>query len=238
MNDFLTSLLQYYRSRAKTQIFGVFSLWWIIFHAEYFIVLLFVEQSLVYEKNGLLKNEYLNRIYGPGWDSEHLVRFVLPFVLTYLTIWWLPRWVFIHAYRKEKQNDYERQEIKIEHELRIEKLKTASAVRNVKNLEKRETSLKKEKKIEKDNPEVVWEQEYQNFKTLNLYQYFDELIESLYTHGGKIKVYLGGSTSFELDRDLLAYADANALITYDRDKDFISLTEKGRYFVKQYQSTN
>ena len=45
-----------------------------------------------------------------------------------------------------------------------------------------------------------------------------------------------GATAFRLDQDLLAYADANELVEYDRDIDKISLTDKGKYFIRRYQS--
>lgn len=232
MSEFVSSLIEYYKNRTKMQVFGVFGFWWFVFHVEYFIVLFFVGQDEILQKEDLLKNEYLNMLYGPYFDAEYLIRFTLPFILTWLTIYYFHKLIFNRFYLKEKENDYGRQTIKIKHESDINKVRAKYEKQNIVSLKTIEESKKKEQQIEKNNPEVIWEKEYSAFTANPLFAKFDQLIRCLYEYSGQTHVY----QTFTLDKDLLAFVDVSGLVNYDQQSNVISLTDKGRFFVKTYQA--
>ena len=236
MGDYINSILQHVNAKAKTQLFGVFSIWWVILHADYFITLFLVEQSIIFEKYRLLKNEYLHQEFFKYGTFEFWARFMTPFVMTWFTIWIFHRHVVNRAYKKEKENDYRRQEIKFKYDKDVESLKQRKLEKQETTLKKMSTVIEKEKEID-ENAKYLWESEYRELSKLPLVKYFENLIESLYSHGGKVRVIDAyDELTFEINRDILAYADTNGLIEYNREKQLISLTEKGKYFVKRYQS--
>lgn len=243
MSGYIDSFFEHWQKRTRTTVYGLFAFWWIALHSELFYTVLFVDQDKILSQKHMLKNEYIwskyiQHQYLSFWIWQAIL-FATACLLTYLMIWWLPRLVINRAYAKEKDNDFDRQEIKIRADKKIEKLKARLEGQKRTTLREAETTRQVEKKIEKQTPEVVWEREYQQLKASNLWSFFDELVESLYRHGGKV-TYIGrgfaNNPEFQINQDILAYADSNALIDYDRKANTISLTDKGKYFVKQYQS--
>jgi hypothetical protein len=237
MTDFFSSLWQHFKAKAKTQVFGIFGFWWVVFHSNYFLVLLIIDEQKIYEKTGLLKNEYLQVISGDYTEWQYWVKFITPFILTYFTIWMLPKMVLDKAYRKEKDNELIRQKIRLEYEKKKESLEATFAEKNAEALEMKSQALSREKDIEKDNPELLWEQEYENLPAF-VDNGFNQLIKSLYTYGGRVEVTRGAATVFSLNSRILAYVDSSGLVDYDRARGLISLTQKGKYFLKRYQEQN
>ena len=250
MDEIVTSFTKYFSSRLRTQLYGLLGFWWVVFHWEFFYALFFVNQNIIFRKTGLLKNEYLKQHFYDYSHKQFWVQFlasvILTFAMTILMIWVIPRFILIRAFEREQKDRAERLKVKIKYEEDVQKERT--------NLEKKITQLEEqlakrfastekrvvqEKKVQDADPTSKWQEEYDQLKKSQLYNDFDELVKSLYEYGGKTKVVsddIMERTIFELDRDLLAYSDANDLISYDRSKGIISLTEKGKFFIKQYQS--
>ena len=93
-----------------------------------------------------------------------------------------------------------------------------------------------EKVAAAEAPEVLWESEYKEFTTHPLYRHFSKIIESIYEYHGKTATVTRYSQRFEIPKELLAFAHANELINFSEDNDRISLTVKGKFFVKKFTS--
>lgn len=230
-----------YMERAKSQIYGIFTFWVIIFHLPVIFTSLFVDQDLIYKETNMLKNEYIRETFfnfnhWETWTWE-IGLVIISLILTYLMIWILPKTIIARAYDRELEDHYAREHKKNKKEKELNKERSVVADKQLQTAEKIESAALKQENagtIEKQQ----WEKEYEQFEKTHLSQNFDELIDALYSHSGKIKVTddYDRSVIFELDRDLLAYADANGLVNLD-NKNTISLTDKGRYFVKKYQES-
>lgn len=251
MNEVIGSIAKHFDMRMRTPVYGIFGFWWIVFHWEFFYTLLFVDQNKIFVKTGLLKNEYLKQRF---YDYSHayfwryfILSLLGSLLLTYLMIWVVPRLILISAFDKEQEHIASKREIKLKYEqniqeqrTKLEKEKTKLEEQAVKKFEASERKVAQIKKVQKTDPSIMWQEEYEQFADSPLYQRFEQLIRSLYEFGGQVKVVneleYTTQTVFELDRNLLAYADANELIRYDRRQNIIELTEKGKYFVKRYQA--
>jgi hypothetical protein len=225
--------------KAKSQIYGIFAFWIIIFHLPVIFTSLFVDQGLIYKQTGMLKNEYIRKTFfnfdhWQTWAWE--VGFVIiAMTITYFMIWVLPKTIIARAYDRELEDHYNREHKKLNKEKELDKKRNIVAEKQIQTAEKVESAAIKQEKAETFE-EQQWKKEYEEFEKSQLSQNFDELIESLYSHSGSIAIYNNDpGQSFELDRDLLAYADSNGLIGYDRENSRITPTNKGHYFIKRYQ---
>lgn len=234
MGDFWSSVLEYFKARVKSQVYGIFAFWWIVLHFNYFTALLLVDQQLIYSKTGLLKDEYLYKTYLNLEEPTFWLSLIATIVLTFLTIYLFPKIFFNPSYKIEKKYQYERKRVKFQHDKEVERLRTAVTSQEVKKLDE---ELKKEKRTETlaERRESGWRQEYERFRKSTLFSSFEEIKESVYERFGYIKVTSEGNIVFSIDPDLLAYAHANDLIKMDTEEQVISLTEKGKYFMKRYQ---
>ncbi len=236
MKEFIDSIFNHFSERLKTQVYGIFAFWWLVLHGEFFFTLLFVDEDKIYDKHGLLKNEYLAKYYlnfdDPNFWGRQLLLFALAAALTYLMIWILPKYVLARAFRQEKEHEAQKRRIRVEIEKQDQTLRAELAEAATQNVRATEKLVKAEKAVNKVDPTVGWSEEFEQLKSIAVYTYFDQLIKCLYEHGGAVNV----PHSFRLDRDLFAYADTNGLVNFDAKADVISLTDKGRYFVKRYQN--
>lgn len=242
MNELFGSIAKYLNTRMKTPVYGVFSFWLIVLHWEFFYTLLFVDQGYILQERHMLKNEYLESLLsGPGALMWHIVSVLLAAFFTYLMIWVIPGFVLIRAFVAEQKHLFAKrlERIKLEKavqeaEADLERTKTQSERQRLDEAEKR---IAQEKKAEAADPAIVWEKEYSELMRLPLYREFGQLIECLYVHAGKVKVKdFSGRITFELDADILAYSDSNELVQYNGNEGVISLTDKGRFFVRRYQA--
>ena|GEM_PF-531878 len=252
MDEIFGSLAKYFGTRVRTQIYGLFTFWLFILHWQFFYTLLFVSQDLIYKKTGLLKNVYLKCTYGNVHSLNFWVYVVVTVIvsasLTYLMIWIMPQLILERAYEKEQKDKAQRLKIKLKYEqdikdekTKLEKKLTALEEQTTKRLVATEKKVDTERKVQEKEKDLTsdWQLDYNKFATSNLYKRFDEFIACLYQHGGQTHIEdpTFGSIIFELNKDMLAYADSNNLVSYDRSKGYISLTDKGKYFVKTYQDS-
>jgi hypothetical protein len=243
VKEILDSIIDHYKARLSSPVYGIFAFWWITLHWEFFYTLLFVDQEAILQKTGLLKNEYLTREfysyqYIDFW-IEFFIKVLISLILTALMIWVLPRKVILPVYSRIQEDraqklepQYAYQEKREEIRLRLERKKAAIKTEEANQAEQAAKVVAKEVEIKKSDPTLQWGEEYKEFKKIPLFSYFREIIESLYEHNGYVDV----PQKFRLDRDILAYADANELVDYDADEGTISIKPKGRYFVARYQT--
>lgn len=253
MGEVWGSIVEYFKSRMRTPVYGVFTFWWMILHWEFIYALLFVSQADILKHTGYLKNEYLKRYFTNYLDSGFwwwsAISFLIAGFMTYLMVWIIPRLVLNRAFERQQKDNAAKRKIKLKYaqEIQVEKTKleeekTKLETQTGKKLAATARKAAQAKKIVDLDPEILWQTEYEEFKKSQLFKKFDRLITALYRHNGQTVIedtrYPVGRAErvqFVLNPDLLAYADTSGLINYDRSNKIISLTDKGKFFVKQFQ---
>ena len=237
MSDIWASIIEYFKSRAKSQVYGVFGFWWVVLHIGYVTTLLFVDQQLIYQKTHLLKNEYLAQTYLDYTKAESWLRLLAVMVMTFLTLWLFPKIIFNPSYGLEKSNQLKRQKIKIKYEKDLLDAKADAIKREVGTLTAELQKNKLEETVE-GSKQKIWGKDYEEFKKSTLYSDFDEIRESIYEHYGSTMIKSNGEVNFSVNSELLAYANSNDLVDFDSEEQTIRLTDKGKYFIKTYQLEN
>ena len=240
MDDFFKSLGESIKKRAASAFLGTYTVFWGLFHWQGIYTTLFVDEKAIIDKFGLLKNEYVDKYFFgyEGWnDWLFYLGFLLPLLLTFCFIWFLPKYVLIPAFKKEREYKFNKQKIIIDHEIQIEKHRASLASASEKTLAAEEKVIQKEKAIVELDPTKAWEVEYERFNKSGLINILSQLVDSIYKHSGHIKRYYDEQretwVSFGVDSDSIALAHSNGLVNISEDGQRISLTEKGRYFVQQ-----
>jgi hypothetical protein len=242
MDDFFKSLSESIRKRATTVTLGTYTLFWLLFHWQGVYTTLFVGEDLIFEKYAMLKNEYVNE-YFFGWqgmlDWPFYAGWILPLLLTGLWVWFLPKLVLIHFFRREREYKTSKQLVIIREDVKVEEERAKYANARRVTLRAEEQAIKQEQEIVKLDPRALEAEDYEQFKSTIFYTQFGLIIQAIYEHGGHYREYTTGGFETEdpgISADLLAAADANGLIEIDNDNETMQLTDKGRYFVKRYQS--
>lgn len=239
-----------YLDKARSRIYGIFALWLVVPHAPVLFAVFFTDQKLIFQKTNLLKNEYIQATYfnfEPWWMWLVYIYVVLGFatLMTWLTIWILPKVLIKRSYEQELEAEYEREFMKLEKEDALEKRKQELLKVREKRLETQEAQIKKEEKLSEKQGTLVmsendiWRKEYERLLQTNFAgQLFQELEDAVYEHAGKIRVYDNygsGGTLFEVNKNVLAYAHGNELITLDQKTGRIEFTRKGLFFSQLYK---
>ena len=230
----MEAILEYARKRAVSTILVSYTVFWAIFHWQGIYVTIFVNQDIIYGKYGLLKNEYVNKyFFGFDWSNiltihnlEILLGWIIPVVLAYLYIWWMPKLIINPAYKKE---------INYKEQRRVEKIKSEKRIQDEeKKLIEKQTATE-EAKIEladkKAEAPAGWERDYQDFITnYKAVSSFDELLRIVYNRNS-----IGQTESVaKIDPDSLMIVEAFDLIDAT-ESNRIRLTEKGKYFARRYK---
>jgi hypothetical protein len=239
-NEVGASFKEALRRRLITPVYGYFTLTWILLHWEAIYITLFVNEERFIRKTGLLKNEFLRENFFDLKDpSFWFTSFVLPSIITALTIWVLPKYITIPAFRKEEQDKTEKRKIVIAEQKKFEEDKV-KILEVVETRKKKEKEVKEqEKKIKEIDPTSEWQEEFEEFRITSFYDKYKFIIDSVYKNNGKIRVTnLYNDPIFEIPESILVYSHTNNLITLDKTKETIELTEKGKYFVKQFSLEN
>lgn len=236
MNELLNSLGEVVKRKASNSLLGTFALFWIACHWSFFVILFFVDEQKILLQTGMLKNEYLETVLC-SFNFKTIVHWLAPFVLTWLMIWKLPKWVLTPAFKQEESYRLEKQKIRIETDSKIESEKIKFNKQKVENLNVISEVKLKERDIQKIDPTIRWESEFEEFKSSPFYRNFEQIISSIYSHGGRIRTYDNSNDRWLIiPKETLAYCHSNGLIEFSDQKEesIINLTEKGKYFVKKY----
>jgi len=219
--------------RTRSRIYGVFAFWLFIGFSPVVFTSLFVDQRLIYEKTGLLKNEYIRQEYLSvgNWQGVVYVFLVLVFALglTYLMIWQFPDWFVNKAYEKEIEAHYVRENRRLDEKDRLENRRKSLADKQLRVVEKEQVVAQKEEELE-------WAKEYRDFKKSTIFKKFDWLTRAVFNHYGNTSTtdeY--GNPDFKVPNDILAYAKGAELVDLDVSEGKIELTKKGNFFLKNYQ---
>lgn len=230
----MEAILEYARKRAVSTILVSYTVFWAIFHWQGIYVTIFVNQDIIYGKYGLLKNEYVNKYFFRfDWSNiltihnlEILLGWIVPVVLAYLYIWWMPKLIINPAYKKETVYREQR---------RVEKIKSEKRVQDEeKKLIEKQTATE-EAKIEladkKAEVPAGWERDYQDFiANEKAVLSFDELLRIVYNRDS-----IGVTESVaKMKSDSLMIVEAFDLIDAT-ESNRIRLTDKGKYFARRYK---
>lgn len=236
-NEITDSVADGVQSRVVTPIYGTFAILWLIFHWNFVYSMFFVGEQYIYDKTGMLRNEYLFHILFNFQNWYFYVSWIAPFILTWLVIWKFPKLILLPAVEKEE----EYRASKIVKRLKAEKdIKTYE--KNVVKVEEEKLELEEKKaehqaQISQLNPQILWEQEFLDFTFHPLFLKMKQIVTSLYEHNGKTHAW-GGTANYRIvDADIVAYLHTKGVLDLsgnNKGDEEISLTEKGRYFISQY----
>ncbi len=230
----MEAILEYARKRTVSTILVSYTVFWAIFHWQGIYVTIFVNQDIIYGKYGLLKNEYVNKYFFRfDWSNiltihnlEILLGWIVPVVLAYLYIWWMPKLIINPAYKKETVYKEQR---------RVEKIKSEKRIQDEeKKLIEKQTATE-EAKIEladkKAEVPAGWERDYQDFiANEKAVLSFDELLRIVYNRDS-----IGVTESVaKMKSDSLMIVEAFDLIDAT-ESNRIRLTDKGKYFARRYK---
>jgi hypothetical protein len=226
-------------SRAKTKIYRIIIIWLTIFHIDLIYFALFVNEDLVFRTSGQLKNEYiithfLNVASSQFWILEFL-KFIIAIGIGCLAIYLLPRLVAERTYSREVEDDERLQLIKLRSESKIQKKRKQLTDEELAITNKELTVQEKQANMVKSETET-WKEDYDEFKKSQMFNNFDDIVDSIIDHYGRIReTDINDRPTWWIDKQLLAYASGNDLVDLDQSDASISLTDKGKYFVKLYQ---
>lgn len=238
-NEIIDSLENVFKKRLTSPIYGTFLISWLIFHWEFVFTVLFVSEDKIWQSMGLLKNEYLVKNFFNFFDWYLYLSWILPFILTWLIIWKFPKWISLPAFKKDEEYRLEKTKIRITEQKKVETEEIKFEQEKKKKLNVVRETVKKEKEIEKLDPTINWEKEYEIFKNTQYYSNFGIIIESIYQHNGNTDWYQNNSVvKTHIPKGILAYCHTNGLIEFGKNNESISVSEKGKFFIRQFTSDN
>ncbi|RYF28952.1 MAG: hypothetical protein EOO17_03380 [Chloroflexi bacterium] len=235
MNELINSTVDMLTNRPKTKVYRIFFIWLIIFHIEIIYFALFVDQDLFFKANDILKFEYMKDNYFNTenisfWINE-FVKVLASIVLALATIFILPGLSKV-VYKKEVSDRGDLEYIKFlaekESQDRREEL-----VKREKYLADKSKKIDEEKREILNSNETIWRREYKRFSSTQAFNGFSDIIKAVTHHNNRIR---DNTKNFHIDSDTLSYAIAANLIEADPMRNTFSLTEKGKFFILQYQN--
>lgn len=229
----MKELFEYLNKKASSTLIIVFIVFWIVCHSQGFATMLFTDQDLIFQKYGMLKNEYLNQyFFGNICDIDFWIRALLPLFLTWFYIWIMPKLIINRAYKKQINDKVDREIIKEEAQQKLIKEQKETAKEEVAATKEQVKLVRENKKLENETPEKIWNKEYEEFTKISDHgQILAQLQNAIYQHRGFIRSNYG---DIYVTSEALMICDTNNLITISGNT--CSITDKGRYFLKRFSS--
>lgn len=237
----LQLLIDFFSGKAKTRIYTTFLGWLLIFHVDVIFIAVFTDQTILYDKTGLLKGEYVwvyLSHFGLWSIAVELVRLIFTALMTYVMIWVLPQYINAKSYSAELEVEYSLRKMKVKKEEELNKREGVAVQQQLENIQNEKKVAVERVKI-KDSPETLkWDTEFDDFMSKsNAVDTLDELRNTVYAEGGNLFQYKAASgwttEPHGVKPDNLALADTNDLVTFTDKGKLISLTPKGKYFLKR-----
>lgn len=199
-NEILESIKYEMNQRLNSTLYGTYFIFWIIFHYKFVFALFFVSEGKIWEESGLLKSEYLSREFFNTTDWHFYLYWIAPLAITWLFIKYFPKYITIPLFKAE--NDYEIQKkiIQIDDQRKLQIVETSLSKEIIKKTEEDIKKVQKEKAVQKLDPTIGWQEEYEQFSKSIFYRRFNFIIDCIYKHKGDIVVNEQYSTNvlFEL----------------------------------------
>jgi len=235
-NELFASAQMTIEDRLASPFYGYFLVSWLTLNWQTVYATLFVDQETLFEKTGLLKPDYVELFLWPVYTWSFYLHYLLaPLALTILFVWYLP-YITRIFFRKNIRNRVALKVIELQ-ELSQEKKEEKKLTQEDTALMKTEIERAKvEKKAAQENPEVLWEREYYQFRVLPLFKKFTHIVASIYEYSGRITVVseYNDRIIFQIPKDVLAHAHTNDLVIFEKGKEKIDLTDKGKFFVRKF----
>lgn len=236
-NEFIESVDIAVQERITSPFYGYFIVSWIVLNWKIIYIAFFVNQEKIIEKTNLLRHEYLSSSFPLYLSWKHFWLFLIyPFVLTTLFFWLFP-YITRFFYRKSLKNQKKLKIIEIQ-ETRQQRKEEKKLIREETQLIKEKAEKQKEvKKVEKDNPEILWQQEFNEFIKHTSFNDLGKIKDIVYSNGGKIFKYnISGPNHRLISSDGLATSHLKGLILLKGSgiDETLELTEKGKFFIVKY----
>lgn len=236
MKEIFNSVTEIAKNRLTNSLYGTFILSWLIFHWNFVFSIVALDDTKIMQFTGLLKNDYLSQKYFNFHDWYFWVSWIMPFILTYIIIWKLPKWILLKAYNKTEEYETEKRIIKISQERRVVQEEAKLEEQTAKKVTAVAKQVVEEKKIKEADPTISWQNDFNRFKKLPFSDKFSKIIESYYKHRGLISDTdeYGNRVIFEIPEDILAYAHSNEVVEIDQSAGTVNMTPKGKYFINKF----
>lgn len=235
MGEITVSIADYMKRRtasvALRSLLAFFALW----HWQVFYVTFFVDQRQIFEKFGLLRNEYLSFYFiGKEHAIFHAMGFGFAVVMTFIFCILLPKFVLRYAYKYEQKHKNDRRLIRLEEEANI-KTREKDLLAKILEVHRKENEIaEKEQKIWKGQA-LEWEKEYSDFmKRKGAAIAIKEVVDCVYANSGRIVAFTNSGQRKAVGPISLKLADTYRLIQIDDEQGKISLTDKGVFFAKLF----
>jgi hypothetical protein len=228
-NELVDSLKDNLRKRMDSSIYGTFIVYWLIFHWNFVYTMFFISEDKIWNSMGLFKNDYLVKTFFNYHTVFFYIYWILPFALTYLTIWVFPKLIVIPAFKRESEDETEKKIFKINQEKKISSAQISLETEKTKEIKAVAKKVEEEKKIEKVDPKISWDRDYEEFKQSGYSPAFSGFLNQFYS---------GQKYLYEFSPQNISYFDALQLLELDGNE-ITSITAKGKHFaLKLKQSSN
>lgn len=231
INDIGKSFCKNLNDRISSPFYGAFMVSWLIWNWKIWYVTFFIDSELLLKKEGILKIDYILKLY----PQETLLEngFIRLIILPFLSAWF-----FVYIFSKVTCKFYERS-LETENKNKLAKNKKdkefLESVGEKLEVEKsiliKQAEVKEEKIKSEKSQEEKWLDEYNQFKQMNIFPSFVYIVNSIYEYSGRVEAI---NRAFKIPQGILVYAHTNGLVSYDKIQSRIELTEKGKFFVKQF----
>lgn len=233
-NEMIDSIRESVKERLSSSVYGTYFIFWIIFHHRFIFALFFTSEQKILDKTQMLKSEYLSDNFFNLVDWKVYAGWAIPAALTWLFIKYFPKYVSIPLFKIEQSYESERKLVLIDEKRKIEVGETKLEKASAEKLEAVVQKVKKEKEVGEVDPTQYWEIEYQEFKKTLYFRDFNLIIEAVYQRYGNVSWYNEYSAEIKIPQGILVYAHTHDLIKFRDTNDKIDLTEKGKFFVKEF----
>lgn len=236
----MDKIIEYFKRRANSTFLVASSTFWAIIHWKGLVALFFVDQELIMKKYGLLKNEYIaQEFFGfhaqtISWElCYEVIIFFLPFILAYLYVWWLPKFITNPSYKKETEYKIKRRIIKLDADRKVEEAEAQRTKATTKKVKETTKLAEAKRELMQNDPQHALNTDYQDFKknNRNALRILAELKRTIYDYHGLVNKNGSMSTA------MLAVCHVNDLVDVNYDPLSgmeIKLTSKGKNFLKKY----
>ncbi len=228
LNEIQKSAAKSLFEKINSPFWGAFVLSWLVWNWQIWYITIFINDNLLFEKEGVLKIELLNHLFsGEFWWAWMMVFPFLSALFLSLIFPRLTNWIY------KKDLDFQKEKIRAR-----QKMEKELTENEVKIIEKKEQVLEKKEKIEKTEKEK-WNEEYEELKRSHYFQKLNAVIQAMYSRDGKFSYWddEAGEERIDVNSLEIAYFVSSEIIQ-KIEKETFDFTEKGKYFVKKFTSEN